>query len=149
MEIKLTDVVAKDLNDIRILAETVNEKHVAPLLNTEGKEALRVALKADVERVLDKTVYQAVKASCNNKLVGYIAWRDGNYLGQLYVDSSYHGCGIASKLVDEMKQRCDSNKITVKASIYALGFYQKVGFKALSEELNINGMRYVPMELEI
>ncbi|GAL10929.1 hypothetical protein JCM19233_1914 [Vibrio astriarenae] len=34
----------------------------------------------------------------------------------MYVDSNYHGHGIARKLVDEMKLRCPCDTITVKAS---------------------------------
>ncbi|MFW9641912.1 GNAT family N-acetyltransferase [Vibrio parahaemolyticus] len=149
MDIRLSEVAEQDLSEIMALAMSVNEKHVIPLLSNEGQASIRTALKSDVEKLRDKAIYTAVKASSENQLLGYIAWRDGNYLGQLYVDSNYHGQGIARKLVEEMKLRCSENKILVKASIYALGFYQKVGFVPLADELSIKGMRYVPMALSL
>ncbi|WP_170111233.1 GNAT family N-acetyltransferase [Photobacterium sanctipauli] len=83
------------------------------------------------------------------KLLVRITWRDANYLGQLYVKTQYHGQGIAKQLVDEMKQLSHAEVIQVKASIYAVGFYSRVGFQPTDQEQSINGIRYIPMELVV
>ena len=149
MEFILEKVTHKDLDSILKLGEAVNEEHVVPLLNAEGQQAIRSALKSDIEQVTDTEVYSAVKAVIGNEIIGYIAWRQGNYIGQLYVKTECHGFGVAKRLVEEMKKRSGARLIRVKASIYALGFYRNVGFKPVSEELSINGIRYVPMELNV
>lgn len=149
MEFIFASATDKDLNAIIALGESVNEEHVVPLLNSEGKDAIRIAFKSDIDKIKDPQVYSLVKVSVGNEIVGYIGWRDHNYLGHLYVKTPYHGFGIAKRLVNEMKTLSGASLIHVKASIYALGFYQKVGFKATSEELSINSIRYVSMELNV
>lgn len=147
MEFIFEKAVQQDIDSILALGETVNEEHVVPLLNAEGQKAIRIAFKSDFDKVKNPDIYSVVKASVGNEIIGYIGWREDNYLGHLYVKTDYHGFGIAKRLVDEMKTQCGASLIHVKASIYALGFYQKVGFKATSEELSINSIRYVPMEM--
>ena len=90
MEFILEKVTSKDLDAILKLGETVNEEHVVPLLDAEGQQAIRSALKSDIEQVIDTKVYSAVKAVIGNEIIGYIAWRQGNYIGQLYVKTEYH-----------------------------------------------------------
>lgn len=149
MEFSFEKVTLKDLDTLLVLAVSVNEEHVVPLLDKQGKEAIRSALKSDIEQVINTDVYSAVKAVIGNEIIGYIAWREGNYIGQLYVKTLYHGFGVAKQLVEAMKTISGARLIRVKASIYALGFYSKVGFIAMSEEQSINGIRYVPMELTV
>lgn len=149
MEFALEKVTHRDLDSILKLGESANEEHVVPLLDAEGQKAIRLAFMSDVENVTNPEIYSAVKAIIGNEIIGYIAWRDGNYLGHLYVKTEYHGFGVAKRLVEEMKTISGAKLISVKASIYALGFYGKVGFKAMSEELSINGIRYVLMELNV
>ncbi len=149
MEFTFEKVIHRDLDAILKLGKSVNEEHVVPLLNAEGQAAIRIAFKSDIDKVKNPEIYSALKASFGNEIVGYIAWREENYIGHLYVKTEYHGFGIAKRLVEEMKRISDARLIKVKASIYALGFYESVGFKAISKELSINGIRYVPMELNV
>lgn len=149
MEFTFEKAIHRDLDAILKLGESVNEKHVVPLLNAEGQAAIRIAFKSDIDKVKNPEVYSSLKASFGNEIVGYIAWREENYIGHLYVKTEYHGFGIAKRLIEEMKRISDARLIKVKASIYALGFYESVGFKAISKELSINGIRYVPMELNV
>lgn len=149
MKFTYEKVTPKDRDIILELGEAINEKHVVPLLDSEGQQAIRAAFKSDMVYVKNSEIYSAIKAVVDGEIVGYIAWRDGSYIGHLYVKTKFHGCGIAKRLVDEMKVLSGAKSITVKASIYALGFYKKVGFKPTSEELKVNGIRYVPMKLDI
>lgn len=149
MEFILEKVTHKDLDSILKLGESVNEEHVVPLLDAEGQKAIRIAFKSDIDKVKDPEIYSVIKASVDNDIIGYIGWREEHYIGHLYVKTDYHGFGVAKQLVEAMKKRSGARLIRVKASIYALGFYRKVGFKAMSEELSVNGIRYVPMELNV
>lgn len=149
MEFILEKATREDLDAILELGTSVNEEHVVPLLNAEGQQAIRIAFKSDIDKVKDPDIYSVIKASVGHDIVGYIGWREENYLGHLYVKTDYHGFGVAKQLVEAMTKMSGAKLIRVKASIYALGFYQKVGFKATSEELSINSIRYVPMELKV
>ena len=149
MEFILEKVTSEDLDAILELGESVNEEHVVPLLNAEGQQAIRIAFKSDINKIKDPEIYSVIKASVGNDIIGYIGWREENYIGHLYVKTDYHGFGVAKQLVEAMIKMSGAGVIRVKASIYALGFYRKVGFKAMSEELSVNSIRYVPMELNI
>ena len=39
--------------------------------------------------------------------------------------------------------------VTVNASPYAVGFYHKIGFMDVSEEIEKDGIRFTPMRMEL
>lgn len=47
------------------------------------------------------------------------------------------------------KRKPDMRKISVNSSPNAVTAYQKIGFKDIEEEKIVNGIRFLPMELEI
>ncbi|WP_445305073.1 GNAT family N-acetyltransferase [Microcoleus sp. Pol12B4] len=59
-------------------------------------------------------------------VVGFIAFKRGNYLSLLFVRREFSPQGIGRELFT----RCtyDLNKVTVNPADVAAGFYQKVGF---------------------
>ena len=62
-------------------------------------------------------------------------------LHSLFVHASYHGQGIGRELVERFEMAClqqDVNKITVASSLYAVPFYQRLGYKKST------GVRYGP-----
>ncbi|MGI9281144.1 MAG: GNAT family N-acetyltransferase [Endozoicomonas sp.] len=146
MELTLKEIVASDLSEILELAESVNEEHVIPCLNPEGQQTMRRVRRSDIEQVINKDVYTAIKAVAEGRIIGYVAWRQGRYIAQLYVSTEYQGLGIGRQLVTEMQRISGAETIELKASINAVGFYEKLGFKATEEELESSGIRYVPMK---
>lgn len=64
-----------------------------------------------------------------------------------------HGNGLGKKLLSEslieIKKRMPSKKITMDAQKYAVGFYEKFGFKVTSDEFLEEGIMHVIMELEM
>ena len=68
----------------------------------------------------------------------------------LFVDKEYHHKGIAKELTLKMIDDCIQNNkkvvnITVNSSPYAIGFYQKLNFKEVSEEQEVDGIKFTPM----
>ena len=53
--------------------------------------------------------------------------------------------GIGKLLLSEATLQCRANEIIVNASINAVSYYQKQGFLARNQEINSNGVLYVPM----
>ena len=62
MEFIFEKVNQRDLDSILKLGVSVNEEHVVPLLDAEGKEAIRNALKSDIAKVTNTEIYSAIKA---------------------------------------------------------------------------------------
>ena len=90
----------------------------------------------------------------NDIIVGMIAVKDFIHISLLFVDKQYHRQGIARSLFDNIikicKERNPSLKtITVNSSPYAVEVYHKFGFSDVSSEQVVDGIRFVPMELNL
>lgn len=64
-----------------------------------------------------------------------------------------HGTGLGKKLIEEsiqiIKDKTNANKIFMEAQKYAIGFYEKFGFKVTSDEFLEDGIPHVTMELKL
>lgn len=81
------------------------------------------------------------------KIVGYING-DKHYLKNLFVYGSKHKKGIGKKLYDKFEKEAvkkGSKEIKLKSSIYAVGFYEKMGFKKTTGVRNFRGIKVWPM----
>ncbi|MCH3964518.1 MAG: GNAT family N-acetyltransferase [Clostridium sp.] len=61
------------------------------------------------------------------------------------------GCGLGNRILLEgikvAKQRMNAGKIKIEAQSYAKGFYEKTGFKQMSEEFLEDGIPHIKMVL--
>ena len=150
MDILITSNVAEeDLPEILSLARKVSESDVFPTLSKAGQNALKYSQVKDTADIVHNEIYQALKVKAGGKLVAYVAWRNGYYLAQLFVDSAYQGKGIGTRLVNEVVKLAKGPRLEVRASINAVGFYKKYGFIPTGEESEINNIKFVPMEYKI
>ncbi len=88
-------------------------------------------------------------AKVGEKIVGMICVRDKSHIALLFVDKDYHHQGIAKNLVEHIKVLNKNKVLTVNSSPYAIKFYQKIGFVAESEMQEIDGIKFVPMKMEV
>ncbi|ANN26367.1 GNAT family N-acetyltransferase [Vibrio vulnificus] len=149
MNISYELVTQEDQQLILSLGESVNEEFVIPYLSSDGQEAMRNARKGDIEQATNTEIYTSIKAVKNGAIVGYVAWRQGNYIAQLYVSSKYQNQGVGRGLITEMLKRSGASSIELKASVNAVGFYERLGFQSVGTEQVKNGIRYVPMLLKL
>lgn len=63
-----------------------------------------------------------------------------------------HGIGLGRKLLEEslpiIKDKFNCNKICLNSQSYAKGYYEKFGFKVVSDEFMEEGIPHVKMEME-
>ena len=85
------------------------------------------------------------------------------YTGDLYRDGSIvqigrvltlqHGTGLRGKLLNEdisqVKKRMKPEQLYIEALCYAIGYYERVGFKVCSEEFLEDGISHVRMTLDL
>lgn len=94
--------------------------------------------------------YQMMVALDKGKIVGAASVRNRNHLSLLFVDEAYHKKGIGRRLLDRfctyLEQEMGENYMSVKAAPYAVGFYLKIGFRPVSPEEEIGGIRVTSME---
>jgi GNAT superfamily N-acetyltransferase len=83
----------------------------------------------------------------NSKIVGIVRGVKGR-LVNLFVDGKHHGKGIGKKLLNKFEEKAisEKNTINVKASIFAIQFYQKMGYKKTTSIRNMRGLKVQPMK---
>ena len=90
-----------------------------------------------------------------NKIVGIMGMRASKtHINLVFTKKEYHHQGIATAifhyLLDDLRKDNPSLKeITLNSSPYGKGFYLHIGFVPLSEEQEINGIRFTPMKYEV
>jgi ribosomal protein S18 acetylase RimI-like enzyme len=88
-------------------------------------------------------------AEAGGGLIGFIAFRDGRHLFNLFVGPMHQGRGIGRALwhhaLGELPAGTDGAEITVNASLNAVPFYRGLGFFQAGEPAMVNGIVFVPM----
>jgi GNAT superfamily N-acetyltransferase len=92
-------------------------------------------------------------AAADDKIIGVLRGRPGK-LQSLFVAENYHGQGIGRQLVLTFENECKkygSNVIKVQATLYAVPFYQSVGYQRTTGIRRMNsfdgeGLPYQPMK---
>ena len=111
-----------------------------------------------ISRILGKwplaIVAEAKGGSGDAAIVGVLALRLANHISLFFVEESWHGKDVGTLLLKEAVRRTqkahpDVHAITVNSSPYAVGFYEKMGFKRRGPEQYMDGMLVNPMKLHL
>jgi len=81
------------------------------------------------------------------KIIGYIKGKVDK-IGNLFVLGKSHRKGVGGRLVEKFERdakNLGSKKITIKASLYAVPFYEKMGYKKTTGIRNFSGLKIQPM----
>lgn len=73
------------------------------------------------------------------------------HINLVFTKKEYHHRGIATAIFnfllnDLLAENPDLKEITLNSSPYGLGFYKHIGFIALTDEQELNGIRFTPMK---
>ncbi len=94
--------------------------------------------------------YQMMVALDHERIIGAASVRNYNHLSLLFVDEEYHHKGVGRALMQKMcvylKEEAGELYMSLKASPYAVNFYRKLGFHAVSPEEEISGIRVTSMQ---
>lgn len=78
---------------------------------------------------------------------GVLATRNGgSHIGQFYVDGHYQRKGIGKALFDRAWKDNNKGYMTVNASSFAVPVYRALGFNAIGQIQESNGLKFTPME---
>jgi len=81
------------------------------------------------------------------KIIGVVRGNK-NKVGNLFVEGKFQGKGIAKKLMNTFEKEAKKKKskgIKIKSSIYAIQFYQKIGYKKSTGIKKLKGLNFQPM----
>lgn len=125
------------------LVNKVFMEYEAPDYSEEGIEEFNKSMR-DEEYLSKLCMYGAF---ADERLIGVIATRsEGTHIALFFVDSDFQGKGVGRSLFQTVVADCNSNRITVNSSPYAVPIYKKLGFTETDTEQAVNGLRFTPME---
>lgn len=157
MDMKIRKFEERDVLDVADLAMKTFQKYNGSAFY--NKEAITNTLnyfdttKNTKERLLEKF---------SKKPIFYVAEEDSHIVGMingvsdrissLFVDESQHRKGIGKALLENFvieAKDCDSDYISIESSLYAVEFYQKMGFLKTTGIVNHMGLKVYKMEKKL
>lgn len=115
-----------------------------PIFPHEGAVTYKNTIEA-TRKEQDICFYAALH---NDNVVGVLGMRKNNHIGYFYIDSKYHGLGIATDLFNLMKKDTGAKKITVNAMPYGVPVYTHLGFLPSEPTKTVDGVTFTPMKWE-
>jgi GNAT superfamily N-acetyltransferase len=146
MDFIIRDSVQADAEAISTLVTGWAHRHLAnPDLPEAAPFLASLTVAATLERMATGEFrYYVVMDKLD--LCGFLAMRDKFHLYHLFVNSEYHGRGIARALWNHAKTRSGSARFIVNSSLPAVPVYERFGFVANNVAQSANGLTFVPME---
>lgn len=116
-----------------------------------GEEFFRAAREMIFNRPRNHFI---IIAESGTAVAGMIDVRDSFHISLLFVDPAWMGRGIARELLDRAVRRIreqapDIRTLEVNSSLYAVPVYEKLGFTRNRPAQEINGIRFVEMNMDI
>ncbi|MFD2366104.1 GNAT family N-acetyltransferase [Pseudoduganella sp. GCM10020061] len=85
-------------------------------------------------------------------LAGAVALRDNRHLYHLFVAPAFQRRGLATRLWqavhDHARAHGNPGLFTVNSSIHAVPLYEALGFRATGTRTEMNGIAFLPMQLD-
>ena len=136
------------------LVSMVFNEFVAPLYSNEGVSEFMKYLRVDELTERLKAGNFVLLAKSDAGIIGVTEIRDNNHIALLFVEGSRQKNGIGTRLLKMAIETCkarnpDTRRITLNSSPNAVNIYEKLGFYITESEQVKNGIRFVPMRLEI
>ena len=109
-------------------------------------DVFKASLQADATRErLAAPAFEHWVAIDTAGLCGFVAMRDRSHLYHLFVREDAQRRGIAQALWATARASHPATTITVNASMNALAFYARLGFRPTTPEQVQHGLRFQPM----
>ena len=87
-------------------------------------------------------------AVVRSRIVGVLRAR-GNRIVNLFVDGAFHRKGIATQLIWRYENTCQKGGLTeivLRSSLYAIPFYEALGYKKTTGIRSFRGLKIQPMK---
>lgn len=139
---------------INELIRRVYDEFVAPDYSIDGNECFYDWILPGKIADRQKNCVNLFVATVDSQIVGMVETRDDKYVSLLFVDKLYHRMGIAKALFKTALENCLSRDSTFKkfyvhASPYSINVYVRLGFKDTGGIRVENGIKYLPMEMDL
>ena len=154
MNIVIRKIFSNEVMDAMNLALEVFMQFEAPDYDPSGVETFKKDIVENPTFINDAKnglcpIYAAFDG---DKMVALIGMRKNKtHINLVFTKKEYHRKGIATAifnylLSDLLNDNPSLQEISLNSSPYGLPFYKSLGFVTLSEEQEINGIRFTPMK---
>ena len=140
--------------DVCVFVLPVFNEFVAPQYSEEGiKEFLKYLEPHYLSERCQEDDFVLLATSVG-RIVGMIELVKNSHISLFYTDGRLHGIGNGRELLKRSLEICMKNEpalteITVNSSPNAVNIYEKLGFSVTKAEQIKNGIRFIPMKLEL
>ncbi len=136
------------------LVSRIFAQFVAPLYSDEGVTEFMKYADPSILAERAKGNHFVQVAESHYEIIGIIEIRENSHIALFFVTPEHQRKGIGRELLNKAVQECiasnpDLPEITVNSSPNAVSAYRTLGFIERDEEKTVNGIRYVPMSLEV
>jgi GNAT superfamily N-acetyltransferase len=127
---------------------------VAPEYTEPGIQEFLKYVQPEALRQRTQENHFVLVALHQGRTVGVIEMRNHDHVSLLFVDGAFHRQGISRELLRRALNICLNRHatlttLTVNSSPYAVEAYQRLGFVIARPEQEKNGIRFVPMTLDV
>ncbi|MEC5385038.1 GNAT family N-acetyltransferase [Uliginosibacterium sp. H3] len=114
-----------------------------------GTKAFMLAASPDaIRQYLLGERHAYLVAELDDTVIGAFGVRDRRHIFHLFIAEEVRGQGIARLLWQNGRDRLlDAGDVTVNASLSAVAMYERFGFFVAGEQVERNGVVFVPMRL--
>jgi len=95
--------------------------------------------------LIDENAYEHYVYEEDGMIIGYFSLLNATHFLYLFVDEKHHKKGVARALVEYVLKGKEHKSYSVNSSLYAVPFYEKLGFKSYALVQKHHGMVYKPM----
>lgn len=153
----IKEINKNTLKDALTLVNHVFEKYVAVGYSQQGQDTFHKYLENKYEEVSADLLSGKKKMwgyFIDDKIVGVISVRDISHISLLFVDENYHRKGIAKEMFAFLLSYLQDNfpeekTVTVNSSPYAVQVYKKLGFVQTGNQIEKDGIIFVPLKYSI
>jgi N-acetylglutamate synthase-like GNAT family acetyltransferase len=143
----------KDAHDISKMLVMLTEKFIAVGFSEAGLASMRDSMKPEAILNYIEIGYRYHVAEIEGKIIGAVATRENTHLYHLFIEESHQGKGYSRELWEVAKSACISagndKYFTVNSSLNAQDVYKSWGFIPISGIRETNGVKDMPMKLEL
>ena len=107
-----------------------------------------ISVEAVTERIISPD-YICFVAEDIHGLSGFVAFRSPSHLLHLFVASHAQSRGLGKLLWQKVLDQSACSQITVNSSVFAIPFYQRLGFERVGPDKSEDGISYSPMVFTI
>ena len=139
-------------NDVPAISRCISDavrEHIAPTQSTNATAHLLSQMDENSIATYLAGDYQFFVAETESNIVGVSAVKLPSHLFYLFVLPGFDRRGIGTRLWNHtnawMVLNCHCDQITVNASLNSVAIYQRLGFVAIGEVLEMHEVRFQPM----